>query len=54
MQIKRSIEKIPGGMMPVPLFLGALCHTFSPGAGKYLSLITISEPTRPVGISGMP
>ena len=33
MQIKRSIEKIPGGMMLVPLFLGALCHTFSPGAG---------------------
>ncbi len=30
MQIKRSIEKIPG-MMLVPLFLGALCHTFSPG-----------------------
>ncbi|MEL3624638.1 2-keto-3-deoxygluconate permease, partial [Escherichia coli] len=29
MQIKRSIEKIPGGMMLVPLFLGALCHTFS-------------------------
>ncbi|HAK83596.1 2-keto-3-deoxygluconate permease, partial [Escherichia coli] len=27
MQIKRSIEKIPGGMMLVPLFLGALCHT---------------------------
>ena len=40
MQIKRSIEKIPGGMMLVPLFLGALCHTFSPGAGKYFGAFT--------------
>ncbi len=39
-QIKRSIEKIPGGMMLVPLFLGALCHTFSPGAGKYFGSFT--------------
>lgn len=36
MHIKRAIDKIPGGMMLIPLFLGALCHTFSPGAGKYL------------------
>ena len=35
MQIKRSIEKILG-MMLVPLFLGALCHTFSPGRGNIL------------------
>ncbi|EPH9872925.1 2-keto-3-deoxygluconate permease [Escherichia coli] len=40
MHIKRSIEKIPGGMMLVPLFLGALCHTFSPGAGKYFGSFT--------------
>lgn len=38
MQIKRSIEKIPG-MMLVPLFLGALCHTFA-GGGKYFGSFT--------------
>lgn len=40
MQIKRTIEKIPDGMMLVPLFLGALCHTFSPDAGKYFGSFT--------------
>ncbi|MBA0206572.1 2-keto-3-deoxygluconate transporter [Pectobacterium aroidearum] len=36
MKIKQAIDKIPGGLMLVPLFLGALCNTFTPGAGKYL------------------
>ncbi|MDF2633187.1 MAG: 2-keto-3-deoxygluconate permease [Pelosinus sp.] len=40
MKIKQSIERIPGGLMLVPLFLGAICHTFSPGAGKYFGSFT--------------
>lgn len=36
MQIKKAIDKIPGGLMLVPLFLGALCNTFFPNAGPYL------------------
>ncbi|NIF31720.1 2-keto-3-deoxygluconate transporter [Enterobacter sp. Cy-643] len=40
MQIKMAIDKIPGGLMLVPLFLGALCNTFAPGTGKYLGSFT--------------
>ncbi|CAD6558959.1 2-keto-3-deoxygluconate permease [Paraburkholderia hiiakae] len=35
MKLKKAIDRIPGGLMLVPLLLGACVHTFAPGAGKY-------------------
>jgi 2-keto-3-deoxygluconate permease len=35
MKIKQAIDRIPGGLMLVPLLLGACVHTFAPHAGKY-------------------
>jgi 2-keto-3-deoxygluconate permease len=40
MQIKRTIEKIPGGMMVVPLLMGAGINTFFPNLGKSLGSFT--------------
>ncbi len=38
--IKRGIEAIPGGMVIVPLTLGALIATFAPGAGQFFGSFT--------------
>lgn len=40
MKIMKSIEKIPGGLMLVPLFLGAIIHTLSPTSGEYFGSFT--------------
>lgn len=40
MKILESVERVPGGLMLVPLLLGALCHTFLPWAGKYFGSFT--------------
>ncbi|MCX7280559.1 MAG: 2-keto-3-deoxygluconate permease [Alphaproteobacteria bacterium] len=38
--IKRGLEAIPGGMVIVPLTLGALIATFAPGAGQFFGSFT--------------
>ena len=40
MKIKKALDRIPGGLMLVPLLLGACVHTFAPGAGKYFGSFT--------------
>lgn len=40
MHIKRAIEKFPGGMMIVPLILGACLNTFAPSTGKFFGSFT--------------
>lgn len=40
MRVKRSIERLPGGMMVIPLLLGALINTFFPNLGETLGSFT--------------
>jgi 2-keto-3-deoxygluconate permease len=40
MKIMKTIEKIPGGLMLVPLFLGAIIHTLAPKSGEYFGSFT--------------
>lgn len=38
--IKRSIERVPGGMMIVPLLIGAAIHTINPSTGDFFGSFT--------------
>ncbi|MFQ6247217.1 2-keto-3-deoxygluconate transporter [Yersinia enterocolitica] len=40
MRIKQTIEKIPGGLMLVPLILGAILNTLAPDTGNYFGGFT--------------
>jgi 2-keto-3-deoxygluconate permease len=39
-RIKRAIERVPGGMMVVPLACGAILATFAPHAGEFFGSFT--------------
>jgi 2-keto-3-deoxygluconate permease len=38
--IKRTVERIPGGMMIVPLFFGAILNTIFPDLAKFFGSFT--------------
>ena len=40
MKIKATMERIPGGMMLIPLLLGAILNTFAPSTGEYFGSFT--------------
>lgn len=53
MKLKKAIDRVPGGLMLVPFLLGAVVHTFSPGAGKYLGSFSNALITGTVPILAM-
>jgi 2-keto-3-deoxygluconate permease len=50
LRIKRAIDRVPGGMMIVPLFLGALIRTFAPGTPQFFGSFTGALFTGPLTI----
>ncbi len=48
--IKRSIERVPGGMMVVPLLLGAVINTLFPNTAKFFGSFTGALFTGPLTI----
>jgi 2-keto-3-deoxygluconate permease len=53
MKIKQSIERVPGGMMIIPLFLGAILNTFYPAFGKTFGSFTGALMTGALPILGV-
>lgn len=48
--ILRSIERVPGGLMVVPLLIGAAFKTFSPGTADYFGSFTKALFTQPLTV----